>query len=55
MYVPEIFWLKLMALDAHNDGLMSINSFPINLRREKQKTEVRFLELSWTEVRNLNF
>lgn len=33
-HVPEVFWLKLMALNAHNDGLMSVNGFPINLRRK---------------------
>ncbi len=36
--LPEVFWLKLMALDAHDDGLMSVNGFPINLTRGKKKT-----------------
>lgn len=35
--IPEVFWLKLMALDAHDDGLMSIDGFPVNLKREKQR------------------
>lgn len=34
--IPEVFWLKLMALDTHDDGLMSVNGFPINLKGEKK-------------------
>lgn len=30
--IPEVFWLKLMALDADDDGLLSVNGFPINLK-----------------------
>lgn len=33
-HIPEVFWLKLMALNAHNDGFLSVNVFPINLRRK---------------------
>lgn len=34
-HIPEVFWLKLMALDAHNDGLLPVDGFPINLRRKR--------------------
>lgn len=34
--IPEVFWLKLMALDTHDDGLMSVDGFPINLKRGKR-------------------
>ena len=38
-HIPEVFWLKLMALDAHDHGLMSVDGFPINL--EGNETTVR--------------
>lgn len=39
--IPEVFWLKLMALDADDDGLMSVDGFPVNL--EKKTTKLIFL------------
>lgn len=29
--IPEVFGLKLMSLDAGNDGLLAVNCFPIYL------------------------
>lgn len=37
LHIPEVFWLKLMALNAHDDSLMSINGFRINLKSKDKK------------------
>lgn len=42
LHIPEVFWLKLMALNAHDDSLMSINGFRINLKSKDKKDTFRF-------------
>lgn len=46
--VPEVLRLKLMALDTHNDGLLSVDGFRIDLRREgRQILKHYFCTLPW--------
>lgn len=58
LHIPEVFWLKLMALNAHDDSLMSINGFRINLKSKDKKDTFRFhmqLKATFTAQRVQNW
>ena len=52
--IPKVFRLKLMTLDASNDCLLAINSFPINLENKNNNCFNILHNLNRAEHHELN-